>query len=79
MTAHDYVVIGGCATVNNHVTVGEGAQIAATSNVNSDVPPGARYGGTPAKPVKIWMREVLLLERMAREAKDLRPSSAKED
>jgi UDP-3-O-[3-hydroxymyristoyl] glucosamine N-acyltransferase len=78
-TLGDMVVLGGRVAVNNHVTVGEGAQIAATSNVNSDVPPGARYGGTPAKPVKIWMREVLLLERMAREGKDQPPSSAKED
>lgn len=72
----DYVVIGGRVSVNNHVTIGEGAQIAATSNVNSDVPPGAKWGGTPAKPVKLWMREILLLERMAREGM---PSSAKEE
>ena len=45
-----------------------GAQIAATSIVHDDVPPGARWGGTPAKPVKLWFREMMLLERMAREA-----------
>ena len=72
VTLQDYVVIGGAATVNNHVTVGEGAQIAATSNVNNDVPPGAKWGGTPAKPVKQWMRELFFLERMARESMDSR-------
>jgi UDP-3-O-[3-hydroxymyristoyl] glucosamine N-acyltransferase len=51
--------------VNNHVTIGEGAQIAATGIVGSDVPPGVRWGGTPAKPVRQWMREMLVLERLA--------------
>lgn len=61
----DGVVLGGRAAVNNHVTIGAGAQIAATSNVNGDVPAGGRYGGTPAKPVKQWFREVLAIERLA--------------
>ena len=51
-TLEDFVVLGGQAAVIGHVTIGAGAQIAATSNVNSDVPPGARWGGTPAKPVR---------------------------
>ncbi len=51
--------------INNHVRIGEGAQIAATSIVNDDVPPGARWGGIPAKPARIWFRETKLLEQMA--------------
>jgi UDP-3-O-[3-hydroxymyristoyl] glucosamine N-acyltransferase len=64
-TLEDFVVLGGRVAVINHVTVGEGAQIAATSNVNDDVPAGARYGGTPAKPVTQWMRELMVLDQMA--------------
>jgi UDP-3-O-[3-hydroxymyristoyl] glucosamine N-acyltransferase len=65
VTIEDFVVLGGRVSINNHVTIGEGAQLAATSNVNGDVPPGARWGGTPAKPVKQWFREMLTLERLA--------------
>ena len=64
-TLEDFVVLGARVGVNNHVTIGEGAQIAATGIVGSDVPPGVRWGGTPAKPVRQWMREMLLLERLA--------------
>jgi UDP-3-O-[3-hydroxymyristoyl] glucosamine N-acyltransferase len=65
-TLEDFVVLGARAGVNNQAVIGEGAQIAATSNVNGNVPPGARWGGTPAKPLKQWFREVMTLERLAR-------------
>jgi UDP-3-O-[3-hydroxymyristoyl] glucosamine N-acyltransferase len=60
--------------VIGHVRIGAGAQIAATSNVNGDVPPGARWGGTPAKPVREWFREVTALKNRAS-----RSVSAKDD
>ena len=66
-TLGEGVALGARVGINNHVTIGDGAQIAATSIVHDDVPPGARWGGTPAKPVKLWFREMMLLERMARE------------
>jgi len=65
-TLEDFVVLGARVGVNNNVTIGEGAQIAAISVVHGDVPPGARWGGTPAKPVKQWFREMMILERLAR-------------
>jgi UDP-3-O-[3-hydroxymyristoyl] glucosamine N-acyltransferase len=65
-TLEDFVVLGARVGINNDVTVGEGAQIAAISNVNGNVPPGARWGGTPAKPVKQWFREIMAIERLAR-------------
>ncbi len=66
----DFVVLGGKVAVVGHVKIGEGAQIAATSNVNSDVPAGARWGGTPAKPIRLWFRELTLLRKMAEQGSD---------
>jgi UDP-3-O-[3-hydroxymyristoyl] glucosamine N-acyltransferase len=77
VTLEDFVVLGARVGVNNHLTIGEGAQIAATSIVHGDVPPGARWGGTPAKPAKQWFREMLLLERLA--AREERPKKGAED
>ena len=64
-TLEDYVVLGGQVGVVGHIRIGRGSQIAATSNVNSDVPPGSRWGGTPAKPVRTWFRELTTLTRLA--------------
>jgi UDP-3-O-[3-hydroxymyristoyl] glucosamine N-acyltransferase len=65
-TLEDFVVLGARVGLNNNVTIGEGAQLAATSNVNGDVPARARWGGTPAKPIKLWFREMTVLARLAR-------------
>ena len=64
-TLEDYVVLGGQVGVVGHLRIGMGAQIAGSSNVNRDVPPGARWGGTPAKPVRTWFREMTTLARLA--------------
>jgi UDP-3-O-[3-hydroxymyristoyl] glucosamine N-acyltransferase len=66
VTLEDFVALGGRVTINNHVTIGEGAQVAGMSGVNSDIPPGGRWAGLPAKPAKLWMREVAWLERAAK-------------
>jgi UDP-3-O-[3-hydroxymyristoyl] glucosamine N-acyltransferase len=68
VTIGDFVVLGARVGINNHVRIGDGAQIAATSIVNDDVPPGARWGGIPAKPARIWFREMKILEQMATRA-----------
>jgi UDP-3-O-[3-hydroxymyristoyl] glucosamine N-acyltransferase len=65
VTVEDFVALGAKAGAKDHVTIGEGAQIAAMGNVGADVPPGARWGGTPAKPMTQWIRELKLIERMA--------------
>lgn len=56
VTIEDLVVIGGKSGLNGHITVGKGAQIAAVSSVYRDVPPGARWAGSPARPLRDWLR-----------------------
>jgi UDP-3-O-[3-hydroxymyristoyl] glucosamine N-acyltransferase len=66
-TLEDFVVLGARVGLSNNVTIGEGAQIAGTSIVHGDVPAGARWGGMPAKPLKLWFREMKALARLARD------------
>ncbi|WP_454917146.1 UDP-3-O-(3-hydroxymyristoyl)glucosamine N-acyltransferase [Xanthobacter sediminis] len=61
----DFVMLGGQVGVVGHVTIGTGAQVAASSNVKDNVPPGVRWGGSPAKPVREWFREVATLKKLA--------------
>ncbi|WP_062116618.1 UDP-3-O-(3-hydroxymyristoyl)glucosamine N-acyltransferase [Aureimonas sp. AU40] len=64
VTMGDGVAIGGQTGINGHVHIGDGAQIAAVSVVANDVPAGARWGGTPARPVREWIREMAVLRRI---------------
>ena len=66
-TLEDFVVLGARVGLNTNVTIGEGAQIAGISVVHGDVPAGARWGGTPAKPLKQWFREMKAVERLGRQ------------
>ncbi|MGD9784959.1 MAG: UDP-3-O-(3-hydroxymyristoyl)glucosamine N-acyltransferase [Hyphomicrobiaceae bacterium] len=61
----DFVVMGGQSGTVGHIKVGTGAQIAGASHPKDDVPAGARYGGTPARPLKQWAREIAAVTRLA--------------
>ena len=60
----DFVVMGGQSGTVGHITLGSGAQIGGNSGVAESVPRGARWGGTPAKPLKAWAKEVAILKWM---------------
>ncbi len=62
----DFVALGGKVAVNGHITIGMGAQIAASSSIKDDVPAGGRWGGTPAKPITEWFRELTVLKQLAK-------------
>ncbi len=64
-TLEDYVVLGGQVGVVGHARIGMGAQIAASSHIHMDVPAGVKWGGTPAKPLRDWFREIAALKRLA--------------
>lgn len=65
----DYAVLAGKVGLSGHLRIGAGAQIAGGSNVADDVPPGERWVGTPAKPIRDWMRELMALRELGKRGK----------
>lgn len=63
----DHVVIAGQGGLTGHLTIGRGAQIAAQAGVMQDVPAGAKVGGSPAVPIRQWLKQTLILARLAKE------------
>ncbi len=61
----DGVQMGGRAGIADHVNIGDGARVAAAAGVMKDIPAGETWGGSPARPVKQWMRETAWLIRSA--------------
>jgi UDP-3-O-[3-hydroxymyristoyl] glucosamine N-acyltransferase len=76
----DNVTTGGQVGVADHKTIGAGATLGAKAGVMSNVSPGARLVGFPAKPIKQFFREVAVLERLARRrGADKKPTRSGED
>ncbi len=65
----DFVVLAAQVGVTGHLTIHSGAQIAARSAVIHDVPPGQKYGGVPARPVREWQRELVAIKNLGRRRK----------
>ena len=65
VTLGDYVAMGGCANFAPGVIVGNNAQIGGMAGVTSDVPPGAVYGGHPARPLNEWLRATATLRKIS--------------
>lgn len=62
----DFAMLGGQVGIADHLSIGAGAVVAAQSGVISDVPPGGRYGGYPARPAREWMKGVAVVRRLTR-------------
>jgi UDP-3-O-[3-hydroxymyristoyl] glucosamine N-acyltransferase len=73
----DYVVLAGQVGLAGHLHIGMGAQVAAASGVMRDIPAGAKWGGTPAKPALEWMRDVAYLKKIS--APKVKATSTKEN
>ena len=55
---------GGQAGAMDHISVGDGAQVAARTGLTEDVPAGSRMGGFPARSLKDFLRAQALLFRL---------------
>ena len=63
----DFVVAAGQVGVTGHLKIGTGARLGAQSGVMRDVAAGDTVGGTPAVPMKEWLRQSALLQRMVKQ------------
>jgi UDP-3-O-[3-hydroxymyristoyl] glucosamine N-acyltransferase len=61
----DFVVMGGQSGCVGHIRIGAGAQIAGGSGISRSVPPGERWGGSPAQPIDKWSREIAVSKSLA--------------
>ena len=52
----DYVVLGGQVGIADHLTLGEGAVVAAKSGVMSNIPAGEQWFGYPAMRGRDYLR-----------------------
>lgn len=75
----DYVVLGGQSGVAGHLTVGRGSQVAGASHVKDSIPPGSRVVGTPARPLREWAREAVVLKRLVSKTGDEAPPAGADD
>jgi UDP-3-O-[3-hydroxymyristoyl] glucosamine N-acyltransferase len=62
----DFVMAGGQAGLAGHLNIGSGARIAAKAGLMRDVEAGVTVAGAPALPITSWMRQVAILQRLAR-------------
>ncbi len=75
----DFVVMGGQSGTVGHIRIGAGAQVAGSSGVAESIPRGERWGGTPAKPLGLWAREIAVLKRLARKGKAVQSDKDQKD
>lgn len=65
-TFGDYVVCGGQTGFADHLNIGSGAQVGAQSGIMRDIEPGAVVMGTPAVPIKDFMRQVSYIQKLSK-------------
>ncbi|HEY3778068.1 MAG TPA: UDP-3-O-(3-hydroxymyristoyl)glucosamine N-acyltransferase [Rhizomicrobium sp.] len=63
----DFVVLGGQVGISDHVRMGDHARLAARgAAITGDYPGHADYGGSPARPIREWRREVAAVALLAK-------------
>lgn len=61
----DGAQFGGQAGVADHLAIGAGARVGGQAGVLKDIPAGETWSGTPARPIRNWLRESAWIARMA--------------
>ena len=63
-TLGDFCVLGGQAGVAGHLNLGHRVQLGAQTGVFVDIPDGGFYNGTPAVPIGLERRLVVLSRKL---------------
>lgn len=63
-TIGDGTIVGGKAMIKDHINIGKGCSIAGGAAVIVDIPDGQSWGGYPAGPLKLKIREELAVRQL---------------
>lgn len=62
----DFAALGGQSGVAGHLRIGKGARVAAQSGIMRDIPAGQDVMGSPALPMREYMKQVAFLKRLGK-------------
>ena len=70
-------VIGGQVGIAGHLTLGKRTQIGAQAGINFDTEENKQWHGSPAQPLKEWMRSTVIFKKLPEVDKRVRDLEAK--
>lgn len=70
-------VIGGQVGIAGHLNLGKGTQIGAQAGINFDTEENKQWHGTPAQPLKEWMRSTVIFKKLPEVDKRIRTLETK--
>ncbi len=70
-------VIGGQVGIAGHLTLGKGTQIGAQAGINFNTEENKQWHGSPAQPLKEWMRSTVIFKKLPEVDKRIRDLEAK--
>ncbi len=65
-TLEDYVVVAAQTGIAGHLTIGTASRIAAQSGIMQSLPPQSEVMGSPALPIKQYLRQVAMLKKLTK-------------
>jgi len=73
----DNSVIGGQVGIAGHLNLGKGTQIGAQAGINFNTEDNKQWHGSPAQPLKEWMRSTVIFKKLPEVDKRIRALEAK--
>ncbi|MBB2146233.1 UDP-3-O-(3-hydroxymyristoyl)glucosamine N-acyltransferase [Pedobacter sp. LMG 31464] len=73
----DNSVIGGQVGIAGHLNLGKGTQIGAQAGINFDTEENKQWHGSPAQPLKEWMRSTVIFKKLPEVDRRIRDLEAK--